>query len=62
MEIFFQGILGVGTVDAAEDTFMFSGDNLRLRCETGTDIQTANKYRDTGNWIHVDDGHRYHII
>ena len=45
--------MGVGTVDAAEDTFMFSGDNLRLRCETGTDIQTANKYRDTGNWIHV---------
>jgi len=50
---FFQGILGVGTVDGAEDTFTFSGDNLRLRCEVGTDIETTAEYRDSGNWIHV---------
>ena len=49
----YQGIFAVGTVDAAEDTFMFSADQIRLRCETGSDITTSQKYRDPGNWMHV---------
>ena len=49
----YQGIFAVGTVDGSEDTFMFSSDQIRLRCETGTDITTSQKYRDPGNWMHV---------
>lgn len=50
---FYSGIFAVGTVDGAEDTLMFSDDQIRLRCETGTDIATSEKHGDPGNWIHV---------
>ena len=49
----YQGIFSVGTVDGAEDTFMFSSDQIRLRCESGSDVTTSQKYRDSGNWMHV---------
>ena len=49
----YQGIFAVGTVDGAEDTFMFSSDQIRLRCESGSDVTTSQKYRDSGNWMHV---------
>jgi hypothetical protein len=50
---FYQGIFGVGTVDGSEDTFIFSDNKIRLRCETGTDIETVEKFRDAGNWMHI---------
>ena len=49
----YQGIFAVGTVDGSEDTFMFSSDQIRLRCESGSDITTSEQYRDPGNWMHV---------
>ena len=49
----YQGIFAVGTSDGAEDTFMFSSDQIRLRCESGSDVTTSEKYRDSGNWMHV---------
>ena len=50
---YYSGIFSVGVTDGGEDTFMFSDDKIRLRCETGTDIMTSEKYGDPGNWTHV---------
>ena len=49
----YQGIFAVGTSDGSEDTFMFSSDRIRLRCESGSDITTIEEFRDPGNWMHV---------
>ena len=48
----FHTFMSVGTVDGNEDTVSFDGNQLRIRFDTGSDLETVQRLRDTG-WYHI---------
>ena len=48
----FHTFMSVGTVDGNEDTVSFDGNQLRIRFDSGSDLETEQRLRDTG-WYHI---------